>query len=84
MQATAEVVRRIQLHRLDTMLAELEGLNLRGVDIVPDHLANRLRAVGVGHPREATVTEVIDLVFRAQERYLAPMPGGRSSRRSAA
>jgi hypothetical protein len=83
-QATAEVVRRLQLHRLDVMLAELEDLNLRGKFEVPTQLAMRLRAAGVGHPSNARVSEVIDLVFRAQERFLQPLPGSRTSRRSAA
>ena len=83
-QATAEVVRRLQLHRLDTLLSALEDLNLKGTFDVPTHLAMRLRAAGVGHPSTASVSEVIDLVFRAQERFLQPLPGTRTSRRSAA
>lgn len=83
-QVTADVVRRLQLHRLDVMLAELEDLNLRGKVEVPTELAMRLRAAGVGHPSSACVSEVIDLLFRAQERFLQPAPGARTGRRSAA
>ena len=82
--ATAEAIRRIQLHRLDSLLAELEALNLRGVSVVPHDLSLRLRSAGVGHPTAATVSDVIDLVFRSQERYLQPMPGARVRSRSAA
>ncbi|MHB8510486.1 MAG: hypothetical protein ACYDGR_17905 [Candidatus Dormibacteria bacterium] len=82
--ATAEAIRRIQLHRLDVLLAELEALNLRAVSEVPSDLSSRLRSAGVGHPTGATVSTVIDLVFRAQERFLQPMPGARQRSRSAA
>jgi hypothetical protein len=83
-QGYAEAIRRTQLRRLDAMLAELEGLNLGGAKTVPGDLAGRLRAAGVGHPTDAEISQVIDLVFRAQERYLSPMPGTRSGRRTAA
>jgi hypothetical protein len=84
LKATAELVRRIQLQRLDSVLGELESLNLRGVEQAPAHISERLRGVGVGHPTGASVTELIDLVFRAQERYLIPGPGRAPRRRSAA
>jgi hypothetical protein len=72
-----EIVRRIRLHELDLLLSQLEALNLRDVEDVPEQLSGRLRAAGVGHRTEATVTEVLDLVFRAQEAYLRPGHGTR-------
>ena len=76
-------MRRFELHRLDIILSELEALNLKDHRAVPPQLGDRLRRAGVGYPRGATVTEVIDLVFRAQERYLHTSDS-RSGRRSAA
>jgi hypothetical protein len=72
-----EIVRRIRLHELDILLSQLEALNLRDVIIVPRDLSGRLRAAGVGHRSDANVTEVLDLVFRAQEAYLRPGHGTR-------
>jgi len=80
-----ESIRRTELHRLDMLLAHLEGLNLRDHTAVPLGLGERLRQAGVGYPAAATVSEVIDLVFRAQERYLTPLDthtGKRPSRMS--
>jgi hypothetical protein len=74
--------KRIQLRRLDEALDQLESLNLQGLGSVPDPLQRRLRSIGVLHPSGATVTEIIDLVFRAQERFLTPTT--RSGRRPAA
>ena len=83
---TNEVVRRVQLRHLDRLLGELETLNLREVQELPAGLSRRLREAGVGHRPEATISEVIDLVFNAQEAFLQPHPGGAhgSRRRSAA
>jgi len=75
-------MKRTELRRLDQALEQLESLNLRGVGFVPDPLQRRLRSIGVSHPSAASVGEVIDLVFRAQERFLSPT--SRSGRRPAA
>ena len=72
-----EIVRRIRLHELDTLLSQLEALNLRDLAVMPELLSNRLRAAGIGHRSDASVTDVIDLVFRAQEVYLRPGHGTR-------
>jgi hypothetical protein len=80
---STEAVRRFELQRLDTLLSELESLNLEDRFKVPENLGHRLRRAGVGYPREATVSEVIDLVFRAQERFLQPLET-RTGKRSAA
>jgi len=78
---SSDPLRRVRLRRLDDLLAELEDLNLHGATALPARLAEKLRAAGVGHPSEASITEVIDLLFRAQERYLQPMPTIRTGRR---
>jgi hypothetical protein len=72
-----EIVRRVRLRELDNFLSALEALNLRDIDALPDRLSMRLRAAGVGHRSNANVTEVQDLVFRAQEAYLRPGHGTR-------
>ena len=77
-----EILRRIQLRHLDVLLTELEALNLRDAVVLPVTLSEKLRAAGIGHRRDASVSTVIDLVFRAQEAFLHQLPSTR--RRSAA
>ena len=75
-----EILRRVQLRHLDSLLAELEGLNMHEAQALPQALSQKLRAAGVGHRPDATVSSVIDLVFRAQEAYLHQLPRkGRSA-----
>lgn len=84
--ATTEVVRRVQLRHLDRLLGELETLNLRDAQELPADLSERLRDAGVGHRADASISEVIDLVFTAQEAFLQPTPGmhGHGTRRRSA
>jgi hypothetical protein len=65
-----EVVRRIRIRELDGLLSELEMLNLREVGLLPEQLSTRLLQVGVPHDPQASISDLIDLVFRAQESYL--------------
>jgi hypothetical protein len=83
LQNGQQLYRRDQLHTLDRILADLEMLNLRD-EPVPRTLSQRLRRAGVVHRREAPVSELIDLVFRAQEAFLQPLPITTTRRRSAA
>ena len=76
-------VRRLSLRRLDALLSELEALNLGDAAIVPHELSQRLRSAGVGFNQDATVTCVIDQLFRVQERFLTPIDT-RTRRRNAA
>lgn len=76
--------RRNQLRALDAILGELETMNLRDIAGLPRPLAVRLRRAGVVYRDGARVSEIIDLVFRAQEAYLQPLPTTTSRRRSAA
>jgi hypothetical protein len=69
-----EILRRIQLRHLDSLLTELEALNLRDARVLPDALSDKLRAAGIGHRSDARVSTVIDLVFRAQEAFLRQQP----------
>lgn len=59
-------------------------MNLQGVEGLPPILSARLRRAGVAHRDGAPVSEIIDLVFRAQEAYLQPMPTTTAPSRSAA
>ena len=72
-----EILRRIQLRHLDVFLTELEALNLRDARELPAALSDKLRAAGIGHRRDASISAVIDLVFRAQEAFLHQLPTSR-------
>jgi hypothetical protein len=72
-----QILRRIQLRHLDVLLTELEALNLRDARVLPAALSDKLRAAGIGHRPDASVSTVIDLVFRAQEAYLHQFPSTR-------
>ncbi|MGI8608357.1 MAG: hypothetical protein ACR2MY_03900 [Candidatus Dormibacteria bacterium] len=76
--------RRNQLRNLDTLLMELETMNLREVELMPRSLCERLRRAGVVFRDGAAASEIIDLVFRTQEAYLSPLPNTVTRRRSAA
>ena len=76
--------RRNQLRNLDKILGELETMNLREVGAMPGSLCERLRRAGVVFREGAPASEIIDLVFRAQEAYLSPLPNTVTRRRSAA
>ena len=79
-----QVHRRNQLRNLDAILTDLETLNLREVNGIPRSLHERLRRAGVGYRDGAPASELIDLVFRAQEVYLQPLPTTVTRRRRAA
>jgi len=79
-----QVDRRNQLRNLDGILTDLESLNLREIERIPRPLHQRLRRAGVGHRDGAPVSEIIDLVFRAQEPFLQPLPNTVTRRRRAA
>ena len=79
-----QVDRRNQLHNLDAILTDLETLNLREIVGIPRELTQRLRRAGVGYRDGAPVSEIIDLVFRAQEAHLQPLPNIVTRRRRAA
>ena len=79
-----QVYRRDQLRNLDSLLMELETLNLREVPGIPTSLLQRLRRAGVGYRDGAPVSEIIDQVFRAQEAFLQPLPNTVTRRRKAA
>jgi hypothetical protein len=76
--------RRTQLRALDAILSDLEAMNLRDIEGLPLTLANRLRRAGVVYRDGAQVSELIDLVFRAQEAYLQPHAMSSTRRRPAA
>lgn len=78
-----ELSRRTQLRALDAILGDLETMNLREIAGLPRALSERLRRAGVVYRDGARASEIIDLVFRAQEAYLQPLPTT-TRRRSAA
>ncbi len=76
--------RRDRLRHLDTLLAQLESMNVREVGQLTRSLREQLSHAGVVFREGAAASEIIDLVFRAQEAYLCPMPAVVTPRRSAA
>lgn len=66
--------RRRQLAELDSLLNELEWLNLADRREVPDRLATRLEQVGVRAAVEKRPMELIEAVFRLQRPFLRPNP----------
>ena len=57
-----EILRRIQLRHLDVFLTELEALNLRDARELPAALSDKLRAAGIGHRRDASISAVPEQV----------------------
>ncbi len=62
---------RDRLSRLDAVLDELEGLNLRGMTHLPVRLGNQLIEFGIDDPYDKTVTDLIDRVFELEEPLLS-------------
>jgi len=79
-----QVYRRNRLRNLDLILSDLETINLRDGEGVPRSLYLRLSKAGVTARAGAPASELIDLVFRAQEAYLQPPPNTVTRRRTAA
>lgn len=66
--------RRRQLAELDSLLNELEWLNLADRSDVPDRLAAKLEQAGVQAAVDKGPMELIDAVFRLQRPFLRPNP----------
>lgn len=64
---------RHRLRRLDSLLDQLEALNLAEITPLPRRIATALQNAGVESPAERTVTELIDRVFDLQEPILKLM-----------
>ncbi len=75
--------RRRKLRRLDDILDGLEQLNLQNQETVPRQLVDAMKRHGV-EPLEATVPQLIERVWKAQQPYLVQLPAERrrASRRS--
>ena len=65
-----ETARRDRLHELDSLLDQLEQLNLKDSNQLTSQLRERLAAIGVSAPSRANVTELIERVWEVQEQYL--------------
>lgn len=66
--------RRRRLAELDSLLSELEWLNVANRSDVPDDLAARLERRGVGAPAKKGPPELIEAVFNLQRPFLRPNP----------
>lgn len=73
---------RAHLHALDSLLDDLERLNLVDAVKIPAALEERLEGVGIASPPGTTVTRLIERVFEKQEGFIGP-PGEVGDRRSA-
>ncbi|HEV2953292.1 MAG TPA: hypothetical protein VG015_04320 [Candidatus Dormibacteraeota bacterium] len=76
-----EQERRGQLRRLDDILEALEQLNLHDQTELPPRLAERLVELGIGNPRQYTVTQLIEKVWEVQQPYLVTVVVERRRRR---
>jgi len=67
--------RRSRLVQLDRILETLEELNLRGEQLVPEVVRERLKQLGILILPQETPTTVLEKVLLVQEVYLLhPMP----------
>ena len=62
---------RDRLRQLDSILDDLEDLNLGDLTEIPVRIANALIDLGVDEPYLHSITELIDRVFELQEPVLA-------------
>jgi len=62
---------RDRLRQLDSILDDLEDLNLREMANIPVRLGSALIGFGIDDPYLHSITELIDRVFELQEPVLA-------------
>jgi hypothetical protein len=62
---------RERLRRLDSVLDDLEDLNLSDLSEIPVRIGDALIDLGVDDPYLHSITELIDRVFELQEPVLA-------------
>jgi hypothetical protein len=75
--------RRSRLRHLDDLLEALESLNLQDASVISAAVAARLDELGIqSTSARAPFTELVDGVFKAQERFMIDRPAeGRVKRR---
>ena len=72
---TPNLERRSRLRRLDDLLQALEALNLEDAPDLSAAVAARLDELGIRPTRGgAPFTELVDAVFKAQERFMTELP----------
>ncbi len=74
---TTETERRSNLRRLDDLLEALERLNLKDALTLPVPVRTRLEKEGITVEAGVTFTQLIELVWTAQERYLIDLKADR-------
>ncbi len=72
-----ETERRSNLRRLDDLLEVLERLNLRDATELPPPIRQRLEKEGIAVEPGVTFTQLIELVWAVQERYLIDLKADR-------
>jgi hypothetical protein len=80
-----DLERRSRLRHLDDLLEALEALNLQDAPIISAAVASRLDELGIqSTTARAPFTELVEAVFKAQERFMIDRPAEcRVKRRSA-
>jgi hypothetical protein len=78
-----DLERRSRLRNLDDLLEALEALNLHDAPVISAAVAARLDELGIqSTSARAPFTELVDGVFKAQERFMIDRPTeGRVKRR---
>jgi hypothetical protein len=74
---TSETDRRTNLRRLDDLLEALERLNLKDATVLPAPIRSRLEKEGINVEPGVSFTQLIELVWAAQERYLIDLKADR-------
>ncbi|TMC90624.1 MAG: hypothetical protein E6J12_06875 [Chloroflexi bacterium] len=73
--------RRSTLRRLDDILETLEQMNLHDRTEISDNLAERLIMLGIEHPHNIAVPQLIEKVWAMQQPYLITIVVERRRRR---
>jgi hypothetical protein len=72
--------RRTRLRRLDDLLEALEILNLNDASLLPPAVAQRLTELGVEAPETRTLPDLIEQVWKVQEKFLIHLDIDRRTR----
>jgi hypothetical protein len=77
-----DLERRSRLRHLDDLLEALEALNLQDAPVISVAVAARLDELGIqSTSARAPFTELVDGVFKAQERFMIDRPAESVKRR---
>jgi hypothetical protein len=72
--------RRSRLRRLDDLLEALEVLNLNDTTLLPPVVGERLVELGIENPEGRSLPDLIELVWKEQEKFLVHLEIDRRTR----